>query len=122
VVIGQWEKIANEVEAAAKADAPSDDEDEDLLAKRMAQKLETPSDEMREKMVDFRQSFFFWLVDTNTSADAPRAVIPYRSDDDANAASRDPQVKLLFRLAKFTLMPEGPCLLSCATYAREQVV
>jgi hypothetical protein len=121
VVIGQWEKIANEVEAAAKADAPSDDEDEDLLAKRMAQKLETPSDEMREKMVDFRQSFFC-LVDTNTSADAPRAVIPYRSDDDANAASRDPQVKLLFRLAKFTLMPEGPCLLSCATYAREQVV
>ncbi|KAJ7856566.1 timeless protein-domain-containing protein [Mycena leptocephala] len=74
VVIGQWEKIANE--------------DEDLLAKRMAQKLETPSDEMREKMVDF--------------------LIPYRSDDDANAASRDPQVKLLFRLAKFTLMPEEP--------------
>ncbi|KAJ7454075.1 timeless protein-domain-containing protein [Mycena galericulata] len=89
-VIRQWEKIANEVEAAAKADnAPSDDEDdEEVLAKRMAQKLETPSSEMREKMVDF--------------------LIPYASDDEATAASRNPQLKLLFRLAKFTLMPEEP--------------
>ncbi|KAJ6588221.1 timeless protein-domain-containing protein [Mycena capillaripes] len=87
-VIGQWEKIANELEAA-KADALSDDEDdEELLAKRMAEKLETPSAEMREKMVDFP--------------------IPYGNDEEANAASRNPHVKLLFRLAKFTLMPEEP--------------
>lgn len=53
-MIGQWEKIANEL--VAKGDAPSDDEDDDeLLAKRMAEKLETPSAEMREKMVDFRE-------------------------------------------------------------------
>ncbi|KAJ6500386.1 timeless protein-domain-containing protein [Mycena sanguinolenta] len=87
-VLGQWEKIAKEVDAAKKADEPSDDEDEDdeVLAKRMEQQLETPSPEMREKMTDF--------------------LIPYLNDDEANAASRNPQLKLLWRLAKFTLMPE----------------
>ncbi|KAJ7134228.1 timeless protein-domain-containing protein [Mycena epipterygia] len=90
VVLRQWEKIASELEAAAKPDgAPSDDEDDEgVLAKRMAQKLETPSSEMREKMVDF--------------------LVPYGSDEEAEAASRNPQLKLLFRLAKFTLMPEEP--------------
>ncbi|KAJ7672486.1 timeless protein-domain-containing protein [Mycena polygramma] len=88
-VIGQWERIADEVEAAKAADAPSDDEaDDEVLAKRMAQKLETPSDEMRDQMVDF--------------------VIPYGTDREASAATRNPQVKLLFRLAKFTLKPEEP--------------
>ncbi|KAJ7764630.1 timeless protein-domain-containing protein [Mycena maculata] len=93
-VIRQWEKIASDLEAAAKPGAPSDnEEDEEVLTKRMAEKLETPSSEMREKMVDF--------------------LIPYRSDKEADAASRNPQLKLLFRLAKFTLMPEGSCLLFC---------
>ncbi|KAF7338588.1 Topoisomerase 1-associated factor 1 [Mycena venus] len=68
---------------------PSDDEDDDeVLAKRMAQQLETPSSEMREKMTDF--------------------LIPYMNDEEGNAASRNPQLKLLWRLAKFTLMPEEP--------------
>ncbi|KAJ7349333.1 timeless protein-domain-containing protein [Mycena albidolilacea] len=88
-VIGQWEKIANEVQEAAKTDALDDIEDDDeVLANRMAQQLETPSPEMREKMSDF--------------------FIPYLSDEEANAASRNPQLKLLWRLAKFTLMPEEP--------------
>ncbi|KAJ7608441.1 timeless protein-domain-containing protein [Roridomyces roridus] len=93
-VIRQWELIANEAIEAGKADAggdaaPEDDEeDEDVLAKRMAEKLDTPSSEMREKMVDYR--------------------IPYTSDREADAASKNPQLKLLFRLAKFILLPEGP--------------
>ncbi|KAJ7849053.1 timeless protein-domain-containing protein [Mycena olivaceomarginata] len=65
---------------AAKTDALDDIEDDD--------ELETPSPEMREKMSDF--------------------LIPYLSDEEANAASRNPQLKLLWRLAKFTLMPEEP--------------
>ncbi|KAJ7208162.1 timeless protein-domain-containing protein [Mycena haematopus] len=86
-VIGQWEKIAREVDAATKTDEPSDNEDDDeVLAKRMAQQLETPSPEMREKKKDF--------------------IIPYMNDDEADAGSRNPQVKLLWRLAKFTLSPE----------------
>ncbi|KAF7359427.1 Topoisomerase 1-associated factor 1 [Mycena sanguinolenta] len=87
-VLGQWEKIAKEVDAAKKTGEPSDNEDDDdeVLAKRMTQQLEKPSPEMREKMTDF--------------------LIPYLNDDEANAASRNPQLKLLWRLAKFTLMPE----------------
>ncbi|KAF8185006.1 timeless protein-domain-containing protein [Mycena galopus ATCC 62051] len=90
-VLAQWEKIAKEVDAAAKAradGASENEEEEEVLAKRMEAQLETPSAEMREKMVDF--------------------LIPYLSDEEANAASRNPQVKLLWRLAKFTLMPEEP--------------
>lgn len=47
------------MQEAAKTDAPDGIEDDDeVLANRMAQQLETPSPEMREKMSDFRQSFF----------------------------------------------------------------
>ncbi|KAJ7201098.1 timeless protein-domain-containing protein [Mycena pura] len=88
-VIRQWEKVVNELEAAARAGSPSDDEDEEnLLAKRLAQKIEAPTNEMLEKMKDF--------------------LIPYASDEQAEAASRNQHLKLLFRLAKFTLMPEEP--------------
>ncbi|KAJ7704500.1 timeless protein-domain-containing protein [Mycena rosella] len=84
VVIQQWGKIVDELAASAKPDGPSDDEDDaDVLAKRMAEKLETPSNEMRAKMSDW--------------------VIPYTNDELALAATRNPQLKLLFRLAKFTL-------------------
>ncbi|KAJ7178128.1 timeless protein-domain-containing protein [Mycena filopes] len=94
-VLEQWRKAATALEqeaARAKAEGGAgeveeDEDDDEVLAKRMAEKLETPSAEMREKMVDF--------------------LIPYGDDEDANAASRNPRVKLLWRLAKFTLMPEG---------------
>ncbi|KAJ7439501.1 timeless protein-domain-containing protein [Mycena latifolia] len=91
-VIGEWERIVRELEAeaaAAKAGAPSDEEDDEVLAKRMAQKLETPSPELRERMKDW--------------------VIPYTTDEEADAATRNPQLKLLFRLAKFALINEGAC-------------
>ncbi|KAJ7038064.1 timeless protein-domain-containing protein [Mycena alexandri] len=94
-VLKQWEKVASDLEAeAARAKAESgapnveeDDDDDEVLTKRMAEKLETPSAEMREKMVDF--------------------LIPYGDDEEANAASRNPRLKLLWRLAKFTLMSQG---------------
>ncbi|KAJ7151353.1 timeless protein-domain-containing protein [Mycena crocata] len=97
-VIKQWEKIASELEAA-KPEVPleEDVDDDEVLAKRMAQKLETPSPEMREKMVDF--------------------LVPYGTDEEAEAATRNPQFKLLLRLAKFTLMDEGPCLFTATLRA-----
>ncbi|KAJ7075414.1 timeless protein-domain-containing protein [Mycena belliarum] len=88
-VIRVWEKHA---EAAAKP-KPKDngeedeEEDEDLLATRMAQMLETPPAELREMMDPWQ--------------------IPYATDDEAEAASRNPHLKLLLRLAKFTLVSEG---------------
>ncbi|KAJ7130361.1 hypothetical protein C8R44DRAFT_731891 [Mycena epipterygia] len=87
---------SRELEEAAKPDdAPSDDgDDEGVLAKRMAQKLETSSSEMREKMVDFGEPF----------SPAP-GMVPYGSDEEA---SRNPQLKLLFRLTKFTLSWQKP--------------
>ncbi|KAJ6625085.1 timeless protein-domain-containing protein [Mycena sp. CBHHK59/15] len=92
-VIRQWEKIIREVEADAKVAATDgaqsdEDEDADAMATRMTQKLETPPSEVRAKMVDF--------------------LIPYLSDEEEDAATRNPHLKLLFRLAKFTLMEEDP--------------
>ncbi|KAJ7170342.1 timeless protein-domain-containing protein [Mycena crocata] len=87
MVIRQWERITSELEAA-KPEVPleEDMDDDEVLAKRMAQKLETPSPEMREKMVDF--------------------LVPYGTDEEAEAATRNPQLRLLLRLAKCTLMDE----------------
>ncbi|KAJ7786448.1 timeless protein-domain-containing protein [Mycena metata] len=75
-VLKQWEKVASDLEAEAAR----------AKAESGAPNLETPSAEMREKMANF--------------------LIPYADDEEANAASRNPRLKLLWRLAKFTLMPE----------------
>ncbi|KAF8166787.1 hypothetical protein K438DRAFT_1984061 [Mycena galopus ATCC 62051] len=91
-VLAQWEKIAKEVDAAAKvkADGASEnEEEEEVLAKRMEAQLETPSAEMREKMVDFRESF-------------------RRMAAHADTTNKQLFLKLLWRLAKFTLVPEEP--------------
>ncbi|KAK7023845.1 topoisomerase 1-associated factor 1 [Favolaschia claudopus] len=95
-VIAQWEQVARVLEDEAKdekADMPgadktgSEDEDDDaILEKRMAEQLETPSTEMRERMSSF--------------------VVPYLNDEEANTGTHNPQLKLLWRLAKFTLEPE----------------
>ena len=38
------------------------------------------------------------------------SVIPYVTDEQANAATKDPHLKLLFRLIKFQIMDEGTSL------------
>jgi replication fork protection complex subunit Tof1/Swi1 len=45
-------------------------------------------------------------------------VIPYLSDEQADAATKNPHLKLLFRLAKFFILDEGqlPPRLCVLTY------
>lgn len=40
------------------------------------------------------------------------AVIPYLDDEYAEAATKNPQLKLLFRLCKFVIMDEGAAIVS----------
>ena len=38
-------------------------------------------------------------------------VIPYVSDEEAEAANKNPHLKLLFRLCNFKILDEGMCLI-----------
>ncbi|KAJ7056867.1 timeless protein-domain-containing protein [Mycena amicta] len=84
-----WTRAVESLEEKKEGDEDGledDDDDDKLLEKRMAEKLEAPTAEMLERMQDF--------------------LIPYKDDDEAKAATGNPQLKLLWRLAKFTQMDE----------------
>lgn len=47
------------------------------------------------------------LPQTADSCDRYYKVIPYTSDEQADAATKNPNLKLLFRLSKFYILDEG---------------
>ncbi|KAJ7030615.1 hypothetical protein C8F04DRAFT_1263735 [Mycena alexandri] len=91
-------------------DVEEDEDDHEVFAKWMAQKLETPSTEMRERMVDCcASSFIFppqsghrsWRIHSRAVATS----YPVRGLRGGECRVPEPRPKLL---AKFTLMPEEP--------------
>jgi replication fork protection complex subunit Tof1/Swi1 len=67
--------------------------------------LNEPSAEAAAKFTDHCEQFHtypFLLYLLNH-----RSVIPYISEDQADAATKNPNLKLLFRLSKFYILDEG---------------
>ncbi|KAG6856013.1 hypothetical protein H0H87_008415 [Tephrocybe sp. NHM501043] len=83
VVIAQRKRIIDETDN--KDDAASDDDD-DAEATRLL-RLKGPSSEAMGKITDY--------------------LIPYLSDEQADAATKNAHLKLLFRLCKFFILDEG---------------
>ncbi|KAF9458264.1 timeless protein-domain-containing protein [Collybia nuda] len=82
LVVAHRKRIIEETDTK---DVVNDTDDEDVEA-HTALKLEGVSSEALSKMTDY--------------------LIPYLSDEQADAATRNPQLKLLFRLSKFSIMDE----------------
>ncbi|KAF9266348.1 timeless-domain-containing protein [Marasmius fiardii PR-910] len=81
-VIGQRQRIIEETDAKAGQSSNEEDYDEKDAAARMG----VVSADAKAKMVDY--------------------MIPYTSDEQAEAATKDPHLKLLFRLSKFFILDE----------------
>ncbi|TFY67030.1 hypothetical protein EVJ58_g1892 [Rhodofomes roseus] len=86
LAIGQRQRIIEDTDGSSSKviDVDSDSEPENELAAVTANR--GPSDEALAKMTDY--------------------LIPYVSDEQANAATKDPHLKLLFRLIKFQILDE----------------
>ncbi|KAF5373433.1 hypothetical protein D9615_009496 [Tricholomella constricta] len=82
LVIAQRQRIIDETESRIDGTLESDDDLEATAALR----LKGPSAEAMAKITDY--------------------LIPYLSDEQADAATKNPQLKLLFRLSKFFILDE----------------
>ena len=78
-----------------------DSEDEETMDTMLGRR--GPSAEALAKINDYRESHvaLLWILLI------VRAVIPYVSDEEADAANKNPHLKLLFRLVHFKIMDEG---------------
>jgi replication fork protection complex subunit Tof1/Swi1 len=88
--------------ASAGEDAQTEDTDEAMEQIRL-RSLNGPSEEAREKFKDYRESLST-CVDVRTHE---TTVIPYGTYEQADSATKNPQLKLLFRLLNFTVVDEG---------------
>ncbi|KAG6865098.1 hypothetical protein C0991_005153 [Blastosporella zonata] len=82
VVIAQRQRIIDEIDSK---DGVTSDDDEDVEAAKLL-RLKGPSSEARAKITDY--------------------LIPYLSDKQADAATKLPHLKLLFRLCKFSILDD----------------
>lgn len=100
LVIGTRQKIVEETDA--KDDTLSDDDE------AIKPRLEGPSNDALAKFTDFSKKDRTFVV---TIAHSLHPVVPYTSDEQATAATKNANLKLLFRLSKFYMADEGWCLL-----------
>ena len=63
------------------------------------------------KITDYCEDLTFILLrfHLNFSFFSIREVIPYVTDEQADAVTKNPQLKLLFRLCKFYILDDGEC-------------
>ena len=84
----------------------SDDEDEDDTGAESEARLgswRNPSGEATAKFTDFRMSVGHGLNMLGTDV---HVAIPYKDEVQADAATNDPHLKLMFRLLKFEVQEE----------------
>lgn len=96
LVIGTRQKIVQDTDA--KDDALSDDDE------AIKPQMEGPSNDALAKFTDFSKSAQSFVI---TIAHPLHSVVPYTSDEQATAATKNANLKLLFRLAKFYMVDEG---------------
>ncbi|KAJ8086932.1 Topoisomerase 1-associated factor 1 [Marasmius tenuissimus] len=83
--IGQRQRIIEETDAKGDSSNEEDD-DEKAASSAAAARMGEASDEAKEKLTDY--------------------LIPYTSDEHAEAATKNSHLKLLFRLSKFSILDE----------------
>ena len=98
-VITQRNRIINETD---NKDDELDNDDDDTNSKE-------PSAEALAKITDYSETemFVMFLELICCSNCFPVVVIPCISDEQADAATKDPNLKLLFRLSKFHILDDG---------------
>ncbi|KAG7097306.1 hypothetical protein E1B28_004668 [Marasmius oreades] len=84
-VVGQRQRIVDETDT--KAGQSSNEEDQDDYEKAAATRMGAVSVDAKAKMTDY--------------------LIPYTSDEHAEAATKNPHLKLLFRLSRFFILDEN---------------
>ena len=101
LVIGQRSRIIEETDRKSDEGSPEPGEDEAAVALR----LNDPSAEASAKFTDHCEQFYtcsslVYLLNH-------RSVIPYVSEEQADAATKNANLKLMFRLSKFYILDEG---------------
>ncbi|KAG6810302.1 hypothetical protein H0H92_012503 [Tricholoma furcatifolium] len=86
VVTAQRQRIIDETDRKEKGDGDEDGTDDEDAEAAKALRLKGPSSEAMAKITDY--------------------LIPYLSDEQADAATKNPHLKLLFRLCKFFILDE----------------
>jgi len=100
LVIGQRSRIIDETDRKADDGSPEPDEDGASVALR----LNEPSAEASAKFTDHCGPFYLFISRPLLNY---QSVIPYTSEEQADAATKNPNLKLLFRLSKFYILDEG---------------
>lgn len=101
LVIGQRSRIIEETDRKGDEGSPEPGEDEAAVALR----LNDPSAEASAKFTDHCKQFYTCLFLVYLLNH--RLVIPYVSEEQADAATKNPNLKLMFRLSKFYILNEG---------------
>ncbi len=86
--------------------ASLDDATEDDVEKVAATPLRQPSNEAMAKLEDYRESDKHDSM-RNTNLIVFHLVIPYLSDEHADAATKNSHLKLVFRLTKFYILDDS---------------
>jgi replication fork protection complex subunit Tof1/Swi1 len=116
LVISQRQRIVEETDGSASridsanGDDANDDSDDEARAKAI-QKNEPPKDAIA-KFEDYRElrrskkNTRMWVLTRII------LVIPYIDDEHADAATKNPHMKLVFRLVKFQILDESKSIFS----------
>ena len=111
LVIGQRSRIIEESERKAEEGSPEPDED----GLSVALPLKEPSEEASAKFTDHCGPF---CLHNSRLLLNYHSVIPYTSEEQADAATKNPNLKLLFRLSKFYILDEGERFLCRSAHRR----
>jgi len=100
-VISQRKRIIEETDKVVSDDEDEDDEGAESGARPGSWR--NPSGEAIAKFTDFRMSVYHGLDMFETDV---HTAIPYKDETQADAATNDPHLKLVFRLLKFEVQEE----------------
>ena len=111
MVLGIRQRIVEDTDGST---SQIDDEDEGLTDEQIKAKATSkgePSSEAANKFTDYSE-YLLVPFETPEPYTDPLSliVIPYINDEQANAATKDPHLKLLFRLVNFFIRDEGKFL------------
>ena len=103
MVIGIRQRLIIEIDGDPSDTIELSDDDEAIKEKQSTRKL--PSKEAMEKLTDYSE--FDPCCHKEVILTDRCAVIPYLTDEQANAVTKNPHLKLLFRLLSFAVLDDS---------------